>query len=971
MKFRNVFILCTFWILSKDVYAQLQIVNKNWVDSLLSTMTLNEKIGQLFMVRAYGNSDTGHINRIYRLILEKNIGGLCFFQGSANTQAELTRQYQNVAKIPLLVSIDAEWGLGMRLKQDGFYFPKQLTLGAVQDNKLIYQMGKQMAAQLKFLGIHLNFAPVLDINNNPNNPVINERSFGSDKILVTNKSYAYMQGLQDGGILACAKHFPGHGDTDMDSHEALPTLNQEKNQLDTLELFPFRVLCSKDIASVMVGHLAIPKLEEQQVIPATLSHNIIHNILREEFHYKGLVITDALEMKAVSKSFQPGELEIEALKAGNNILLLSENIEEAFLKILAAIENGSYSIDRLNQSVRLILEAKSKAGLSNYQEPDSSDLLNKINHPNAQALKENIYRQAITLVKDTMLNVPIRDLEKKIVSLSIGVNSITKFQSRISDFCNARHFYINKNDTIDLQVLDTLNSADLIIISLHKLSYKIKDSFGLTQNLKNIILNLASYKKIILVVFGNPYIIKDFDQLPSILLAYEDNFVAQDIAAQLLFGTDPIRGSLPLEISPNFYFGKSIKRPSLLRMGYAIPEATGLNSDSLMVIDKLAQKLVEQKVAPGCQILVAKDNKILYQKSFGSLDYNPAHSVQLETVYDLASLTKILASAPALMLMDDDNLLDVKKKLSLYLPILKGSNKENIPIRDILLHQARLATWIPFYKSTLVGQDTFNLINKEFYRHQYSDSFPICVAEDLFLRADYLDSVKLRIINSKLHEQKKFLYSDLGFYFIPALVDSLTGVNFEEFLNKSFYQPLGLNFMRYNPRNKNYTIPQIAPSEEDSYFRHQTLHGYVHDMGAALLGGVSGHAGLFANSKDVAIIMQCFLNNGNYGGREYFTAPQISLFTGRDEELGRRGLCFDLRDTSNLEFPYVSTLSSIRTFGHQGFTGTCAWADPDQNLVYIFLSNRTFPNSKINLLHRNRYRSKIHDAIYNAIKTRS
>ncbi|HRG32361.1 MAG: serine hydrolase [Saprospiraceae bacterium] len=971
MKIRNIFILSIFWILSQDSFGQLQSVNQIWIDSLLSKMTLSEKIGQLFMVRAYGNNDTAHINSIYRLIVDKNIGGLCFFQGNAQTQADLTRQYQSVSKIPLLVSIDAEWGLGMRLKQDGFYFPKQLTLGAIQDNKLIYQMGKQMAAQLKLLGIHLNFAPVLDINNNPNNPVINERSFGSDKILVTNKSYAYMQGLQDGGILACAKHFPGHGDTDMDSHEALPTLNHEKNQLDTLELFPFRVMCSKDIASVMVGHLAIPKLEEQQIVPATLSHNIIKNILREEFQFKGLVITDALEMKAVSKSFQPGELEIEALKAGNDILLLSENIEEAILKIKAVIENGNYSIDKLNQSVRLILEAKSKAGLSNYQPSDSIDLLKKINHPNAQALKENIYRQAITLVKDTFLNVPIRDLNKKIVSLSVGVNGITKFQSRISDFCEAQHFFINKNDTISTKILDTIDSADLVIISLHKLSYKQKDSFGLNQNIKNIILNLAKYKRVILVVFGNPYIIKEFNQVPSILLAYEDNFVAQDISAQLLFGTDPIKGSLPLDISPDYYLGKSIKRPSLFRMGYAIPEATGLSSDSLLAIDKLAQKLVDLKVAPGCQILVAKDNKILYQKSFGTLDLNPNNLVQDETLYDLASLTKILASAPALMMMDDDNLLDVKKKLSHYLPFLKGSNKEDISIRDILLHQAKLLTWIPFYKSTLVGLDTFNLIDHRYYRYQCSDSFPICVAEDLFLRADFLDSVRTRIINSKLNEQKKFLYSDLGFYLIPPLVEALTGKNLVDYLQGNFYKPLGLNFLNYNPRESNELILQIAPSEEDTYFRHQTLRGHVHDMGAALLGGVSGHAGLFGNSKDVAIIMQCFLNNGNYGGREYFTAEQISSFTGRDEELGRRGLCFDLRDTSNVEVPYVSSLSSPRTFGHQGFTGTCTWADPDQNLLYVFLSNRTFPNGKINLLHRNRYRLKIHDAIYNAIKPRT
>ncbi len=957
----KILLVCIFCL--DIVIGQSDSLKAKWVQEKFNALSLKEKIGQLFIIRAYGKLDSTSILEVARQIKDLKVGGICFFQGDAVTQANLTNYYQSISEVPLFIAMDAEWSLGMRLKKDGFSFPKQMCLGAIQKNNIIYEVGKQTGAHLKRIGVNFNFAPVVDINSNPLNPIINERSFGSDRLNVTSKAFAYSKGLESQNVLSCAKHFPGHGDTDQDSHKELPLLSHSKERLDSLEMFPFRILSEQSIPSVMIGHLSVPSLDPDSNIISSHSHKIITGILREDFNYKGLIVTDALEMKAVSEKYLPGELELFSLMAGNDILLLSEHIDTAIEKIYHATLNGLVNISAINQSVLRILSAKYDIGLNGYLSIDTNKIKLDINPKISLVLKDKVYRNAVTLLRDKNNNVPIRNLEQKIVSINFGMDDLDFFQKRLTSYMpvDLYNFQSSKNENI---FIEKVNSADLIIISLHKLNNKSKVNFGLSSEEFNFIQKLSERKKIILTLFGTPQIASHLTNANSIVLAYEDNELIQDIAAQLIFGSDEIEGKLPIFISKEFPAGTGITRPSLMRLGFAIPEVVGLDSDSLNNIQKLAYKIVDSKAAPGGQILIAKNNKIVFSESFGTLDYDSTHPVNIHTAYDIASLTKITSSAPSLMLLSDQQKMNLNDSISQYLPEFLGTNKQSLKIRDALLHQAKLLSWIPFYKATLISPDTLNIINSALYRNEKSDSFDIQITNNLFLLHGYKDTIYKAILNSKLHDSLRYLYSDLFFYFVPELIEKITGREFSEFTEHQFFKPLGMNTTCFQPMSHDLDLENIAPTEEDSYFRHQKIKACVHDMGSAMCGGISGHAGVFSTAEDLAKLMQCYLNFGNYGGKEYFNNTTVKYFTSRDPQLNRRALIFDLPELNNSETNYVSNLAPKSTFGHTGFTGTCAWADPVNNIVYIFLSNRTYPDGSKNLLHKSRFRVKIQDMIY-------
>ncbi len=958
----RVFLIC--FLSFHFISAQSNLSKSEWIEQRFIQLTLDEKIGQLFIVRAYGKNDTAHIQRVTQLIKEYYIGGLCFFQGQAETQAQLTNYYQSISNTPLFISMDAEWSLGMRLKSDGFSYPRQLCLGAIQDNYLIYEMGRDIGRQLRRIGVNYNFAPVVDINSNPQNPVINERSFGEDRINVVGKSYAYMKGLQDEKVLACAKHFPGHGDTDKDSHLELPKLSHHKDRLDSIELFPFKVLCEQNIASVMVAHLDVPSLENQSDKPSTLSHSIITGILKDQYHYHGLIITDALEMKAVAQRYEPGQLELACFQAGNDILLLSENIEKAIDLIKQKVLLNEISLDELDSRVRKILSYKYNVNLHQLGKVQEENLQKEINSNSSLALKEKLYRNAVTLIKDNKKSVPFRNLNKNFVSINFGSEETTNFQYKILKYVECKNYTSHDFKSIKNAIL---NSADEIIISLHQLNFKANQNYGLKPEELNFINELCNIKRVHIVIFGAPYVAELFLDASSILLAYENNNMIQNIAAEMIFGTDPIIGLLPVNVGASFKKGYGIRRPSLMRLGYSVPETQGMNSDTLHRIEEIAEQIIKINAAPGGQILVAKNNKIVYQHNFGTLNDDSTTLVTDSTLYDVASLTKILASAPVLMQLDDLNLFSTNKTLGFYIPGLDSSNKADIVLKDAMLHQAKLLSWIPYYKSTLILPDSLNILDSTFYRNTKSDSFSIQVTEKLFLRSDYKDTILTTIIKSRLHETRRFFYSDLFFYFVPGLIKRLTNLEFDKYLYKNFYKKLGLRNTYFNPLTHGVNINNVAPSEKDTYFRQQELRACVHDMGAAMFGGISGHAGIFSNAEEVAIIMQCYLNYGNYGGLEYLSNSIVKKYTQRDAELRRRALLFDMPEELNIENPSVSNLTPKSTFGHTGFTGTCTWADPENNIVYVFLSNRTYPQSQINTLHKYRYRVKIQDLIYKSL----
>ncbi len=940
-----------------------------WVDSLLNTLSIDQKITQLMMIRGHSDKTPQYENDVANLVKNYNVGGICFFQGTPTKQAILTNYYQSLSDIPLMIGMDAEWGLGMRLTDSVMSFPKSLTLGAIKNNALIKDMGKEIAQQLKRLGVHINFAPVADINNNPENPVINVRSFGENRENVALKATAYMQGLQENGIIACAKHFPGHGDTNIDSHFDLPVLSQSITRLDTLEFFPFNTLISQGVQSIMVGHLNVPAIESKENVPTSLSSKAINELLIKKMGFKGLVFTDGLEMKGVTKFYKPGEVEAEALLAGNDILLLPANVPVALQTIKSYIDRGVIPMSLIDQKVKKVLEAKFKLGFSNYKPIELFNLNDDLNSNSALSLKRTLIENSLTLLRNQSNKLPLEKIDDiKIVSIAIGVNTSQIFQNTVNKYINSTFFGFTENDSEEKKqkIISQCRKKDYVIISLHKLNNNSKLRYGLSTNELDLINDVSKVSKVILVNFGTPYLLKYFDQIPHIIQAYEDSDDFQDLAAQVIFGGAVCLGKMPVTSSfkSRFGLGLNIERP--IRLGFDIPERVGMSSIKLNTLDFLANDAINIKATPGCQILVAKDGKIIFEKAFGYQTYEKKEPITSASIYDIASITKIAATTLAVMKLQEEGKINVEDNISKYLEELSCTNKEYLLIRDIMAHKAGLKSWIPFYEKTMIKIHNKKFPSPEFYSNKRTKSFSVKVIDSLYLINKYREVIWDDIIKSDLPNGGQYRYSDLGFYMLSEAISRITGTPLDIYSANSFYTPLGLKTMSFKPLN-HFHRKRIVPSEIDNYFRSRKIQGYVHDMGAAMLGGVSGHAGVFSNSRDLAIIMQMLLNKGSYGGKEYFNPQTVRMFTNKCDGCNRRGLGFDLGVTDKNTASNMSRLASDKTFGHTGFTGTCVWVDPEKNLVYVFLSNRTYPTMQNRKLIKEDFRERIHTAIYESI----
>ncbi|MEZ5041419.1 MAG: glycoside hydrolase family 3 N-terminal domain-containing protein [Saprospiraceae bacterium] len=945
-----------------------------WVDSLYHTMDDDERLGQLFMIRAHSDKGAEHIAQVEAQIKKYKVGGLCFFQGTPSKQIELINRYQQLAQpLPLMVAIDGEWGLGMRMKSSTISFPRQLMLGAIQNNELIYDMGKEIAYQMKRVGININFAPDIDVNNNAANPVINTRSFGEDRYNVTAKGYQYMKGMQDHGVMACAKHFPGHGDTDVDSHHDLPIINHSRARLDSIELYPFKALAQKGVGSMMVAHLSIPQLDDRPNRPTTLSRNTVTNLLREELNFNGIIFTDALEMKGVTKYFKPGEVEAEALLAGNDCLLLPEDMEASLTAIKRYLKDGRLSWVQLEASVKRILRAKYQMGLQTFQPLKLENVDKDLNSPRALALKQKLIEHSQTLVRNKRGLLPFQNLGQiNIASLSMGANAETVFQKRLTSFTNMPTLQCSKDlsEATHQKLFNQLKERDAVIISLHDMSSFAKNQFGITAAQHKLIKDLSLETQVILVVFGNPYSLQHFDYVNWLLEAYDEDPMAQDAAAQALFGAIPIRGRLPVTASPSSNYNTGIITAGNVRLGYALPESVGLSSDTLAKIDDLAKEAIAQKATPGCVVLVAKDGRIVFEKAYGSHTYAANQKMATDDIFDLASITKVAATTLSIMRLKDEGKIDINQPLSRYLPSLKGTNKEDLIIKEVMAHRAGLIDWIPFYKQTLEGPPRNPRPSSKLYRTSSSDSYSVKVTDHLFMDHSFVDSIWQQIYSSELRPDKTYKYSDLGFYMLAQVVEELTGLPLDQYVEKTFYRPLNLQSATFNPWKK-FPASRIVPSENDRYWRRQEVLGYVHDMGAAMLGGVSGHAGLFANAKDLASIMELFLQKGQYENKSWIAPGTVEEFTTRLPNETRRAIGFDMLQLDPSQTINLSPKASSKTFGHLGFTGTAAWVDPVDNTVFIFLSNRTYPsmhNYKLNTLD---IRPKIQGVIYDAMMDKS
>ena len=940
----------------------------HWADSVIKTLSPEERIAQLFMVAAYSNKDKTHVNEIKKLVKQYKIGGLIFFQGGPARQAILTNQYQALSKVSLFVAIDAEWGLSMRLDSTT-RFPRQMTLGAIQNDSLIYNMGEEIARQCKRMGMQINFAPDVDINNNPLNPVIGTRSFGENKYNVTKKALMYMKGMQNNGVLANAKHFPGHGDTDSDSHKTLPTIKSSRARLDTLELYPFRELISQGLGSMMVAHLSIPALDTTPNQPSTLTKKIVTGLLKDTMSFKGLVFTDALNMKGVSKFYKPGEVELKALLAGNDVLLFPEDVPTAIKKIKAAIDSGLVSQTEIDERCLKILKAKDWSGLSRYSKIKTKNLYKDLNPISADVLNRKLTEASLTLLQNKNDIIPIQHLDSvKIASLSLGYKDITIFQQTLSNYAEIKHFGLDKEakksayDT----VMNELKNYNLVIVHLGNTNNKPDKDFGLTPQVMNLLKALIQQTRVIVNVAANPYILAKMDSIQfadGIVMSYEDNDLSETYAAQLIFGGVSATGKLSVTASSYFKLGTGINTKAV-RFKYTIPEELGIDSKALSKIDTIAMKGIKDKVYPGCQVVVAKDGAVIYQKPFGHHTYDKKIKVKNDDLYDLASVTKIAASTPCIMKLSDEKKINVDEKLVTYLPMLAGTNKENIVIREMMAHQAGLKDWIPFWTKTVDK----GMYKKGIYSTSADDVFNKRVAENLYINKFYEDSMYTQIIASPVKEKGKFMYSDLGYYFLKKIIEQKTSMTEDAYTYKTFYAPLGLKTMGYKPRDR-FEMDRIIPTENDKKFRKQLIHGDVHDQGAAMLGGVGGHAGLFSDANDLAVLMQMYMNNGTYGGKRYIDSITVSRFTRCQYCFeNRRGIGFDKPEMSAGKESPVSLSCNPESFGHSGFTGTLTWADPVNGTVYVFLSNRVNPDADDNKLAKSGIRTKIQQVIYDALK---
>lgn len=936
---------------------------KYWADSIYAAMNEEQRLGQLFMVAAYSNRDEKHLAQLDSLVQKYHIGGLIFFQGGPKRQAQMTNRYQSMSQIPLFIAIDAEWGLGMRLDST-ISFPRQLTLGAIRDNTLIYAMGREIARQCKRLGIHINFAPVVDVNNNPRNPAINDRSFGEDKYNVALKGLAYMRGLQDGGVMACAKHFPGHGDTDTDSHFALPIIGKSLQQLDTLELYPFKILFNEGVQSVMAAHLFIPAIDSSRHTATSLSPKSTSQLLKEKLGFKGLVFSDALNMKGVSKYFAPGEVELRAFTAGNDVLLFSEDVPKAIAHLKQALTKKQIPPTQIERSVKKILLAKYDYGLTRTPSINTDSLYEELNNVHARLLQRRLFEASLTVAADEYEQIPVISLDNKhFASLIIGDTAVNEFQLMLDNYVSMPHFVMDKQAAPDIraQFADTLKKFTDVIIGLHGMNRHAAKNYGLTDEVIQFIKNLSAATRVILVLFGNPYALQYFDKLPCVVVAYEDNPVTRDLAAQLIFGAKGTEAVLPVSATAKYYSGCGKKIPAGLRLQYAIPEEVGIASAHLLAIDSLAQKAIHEKMTPGCQIILAKDGKIFYQRVFGHHTYDSLTTVKHTDLYDVASITKVAATTLSLMKLYDEGMFHLDKTVADYLPETKKTEFGKLKMHDLLLHQAGLPAWIPFYSRFLSENE-----RKKWFRPHEQKHFHMPVADTLFVKDAIVDTIFTIIYNTKVDKKPEYKYSDLGFYVFSKIIHRLSGEPLDVYADKNFYKPLGLKATTFNPF-KVFPQDRIVPTEIDTIFRKQVIRGYVHDPGAALLGGVSGHAGLFSTATDLAVLFQMLLNKGTYGGKKYITAPTVELFTRTHLENNRRGLGFDKPELDPTKAGPTAKSASPATFGHSGFTGTCVWADPEYQLIYVFLSNRTYPYATNNKLAQQNIRTEIMQAVYDAI----
>ena len=903
---------------------------EKWVNAQFKKMTKEERVAQMMVIGVSPRVPGEKLDSLKRIVKDYNLGGLIFHEMSRKDYVSLYNTFNTLARTPLLMTIDGEWGLGMRL--DGVRdFPQSMALGAVTDLNLIYEYGKETARQMKAAGVHVNFAPVLDVNDNPLNPVIYRRSFGETPEHVAAYALEYTRGMEEGGVLSTGKHFPGHGSTHDDSHKKLPVVSKSLEELKACEFKPFIEYINAGYGGMLTAHLNMLAVDDSG-LPTSFSNKAINQLLKGEMGFEGLIFTDALSMEgAVVK----GSRSVAALKAGNDVLLMPLNPPAEIDSVLVAVKRGEISQKLIDEGCKKMLRFKYALGANERRMLDLATMEKEVFNAQGELLNRTLTASSITVAKNDNDILPIKSLDKRnIAVVSLGdVNGVTSmFQSRCEMYSKTGKFVYMKGAMLDV-LLEKLQPYNTIIVGVYASDDSYVQAFEAITN---------QCKDVVPVFFCKPYDAGKYkngvSQCKTAVIAWESNELAQDYAAQTIYGGNGAKGVSSITIDGVAKIGDGVKYDAF-RLGYTVPEEVGVSSDMFAKMDKLVNRCLRSGAFPGCQVLVARNGKVICNKNYGYLDYESGIPVTTNTLYDLASVSKATGTLPGIMKACDDGLMNVDEKISVYVPGMRRTDRENLTLREFLYHETGYIPSLPIYKIMTDGNkqlrtDLVSKIRNEKYNIQIGDS--------LFVSEAAYDTIMNRAYTIELKPDKKTRYSCVNFCLLMDAEQYATNISHDEYVTSNFYAPLGAWHTTYRPLNK-FGRADIAPTEYDSYMRDQLVWGYVHDETNAFAGGVAGNAGLFSNANDLAKLCQMWLNGGVYGGERYLSEQVVKQFTTERSPNSRRGLGFDRVPSNPEQYSPTCDEAPSETFGHLGFTGTVFWVDPTNDLVFIFLCNRVNP----------------------------
>ena len=924
--------------LPEQIYQRASL--DQWIQQAIDTLTVEEKISQLLFLPVYSTSDYRYVQDIESLAEIYPLGGIIFFQGQLQPLKQQIQRLQQASSVPLLIGLNAERGLGTTLDSTESYPPLQ-TLGAIQELTYLEQAGAAVARQCRNVGVHLNFNPLISVGHNGREYTASS-GFHDQPIRSIQQGLAYMKGMKEYGLIPCFQRIRAEGTAQKSTSSLRGTLLAHLGSINPVDVPPASTLRPDQARSI---------------------------ILEQAFQLEGLIFSEPLAEQGNSSN-----IGLNSLKAGNDVLFSPNNVKQTIQEVARAITQGTLDEEVINRRVAKVLRLKYQVGLDAPFAIDSvsADLSPWQHSP--RLLKQQLLEQSVTLLRNERNVLPFETLDTaQFASLTISDSPSTAqyFQDYLDRYTFFTHYKVPKtSDRFDYeQTYERLRRYDQVVVAIHE--PQLATGRVVPKKTLAFLKFLEAETNVTLVFFGAPGRMARFSRFSTLMCAYQSDSVAQKVVPQMLFGALATRGKLSTNVTDELAVGTGIITQPLQRLRYSFPEEVLIHPDSLNTIDSLANWAIREQMTPGCQVLVARRGSVIYQKAYGYQTYDSLIRITNQTIYDIASVTKVAATVQAVMLLHPQGAFSLDDRFSYYLPELKNTNKSRITIRDALLHRAGLRSFVPFWLFTTDDDG----LKPDLYRYNPEQNFTQPITVGLYGTAALKDSVWNWTIESDLRRYRgqlpswkptyNYRYSDLGFYMLHRFIEKVTDQPLDEFLAQNIYDPLGLPTLRYRPLCQ-FSQDDIAPTEDDTHFRNTLIQGTVHDEGAALSGGVAGHAGLFSTANDLAILMQMNLQEGYYGGQQYFPYGTVKMFSKRPYNDSRRGLGWDKPEHFREGGP-TAPEASLSSFGHLGFTGTSVWVDPKYDLVYVFLSNRVHPSARNTKLLTEGIRTKIQSVIYQAM----